>query len=399
MNKIYKTAIIGGGVSGLFCATELLSENSPFSGDDILLLERNDRVGKKILVTGNGQGNISNKKISIENYNGDKNFISEYLSDFATLDFLNYLNKFGIYTCEGEDGKLYPISFQANVISDALRIYLSYKGCNVICKSKVTDIKKNKFFELSTVNGEKFFAENVVLAAGGKASKQFGTDGNAYNLAKSLGHKVTALYPSLVQLKTEKEKIKGLKGIKEFAKITIYDGKKQIKSAVGDVLFTDYGISGNAVFKISDKVGGLQNPNVLIEFLPNIDYKTLKNILYSKNKLAFFSAEDLLNGIVHKNLGRVILNEYGKNINDIVDGLKNFKLKVTGTLGFDYAQVTKGGIVTSEVNPKSFESLKTNGFYIVGEVLDIDGECGGYNMTFAITSGVFAAKDIIKKYL
>ena len=394
MNKIYKVAVIGGGAAGLLCAVELLSGADAFRGEEIAVIERNDRVGKKILATGNGQGNISNADISADNYSGDKNFISDFIVDLIKLDLLTCLKKLGIYTTVKEDGKIYPVSMQANSVLDAIRDYLSFKDCMAFTGERVTDLKKeNGAFTIFSDTGKKFYAEKVVLATGGKAGKQFGTDGSGYTLATGFGHTVTPLAPSLVQLKTEKGVIKGLKGVKEYALVSLYDGGKFIKSAVGDVLFTDYGVSGNAVFKLSDKVAGLKKPALEIDFVPDISEKDLAEILKEKSEKPFIPYRELLNGIINKKLGEIILSGGNKPVNEIARAIKKYRVAVTGTLGFDSAQVTKGGINTREIT-RAFESKIISGLYIVGEETDVDGECGGYNLTFAFASGIIAARDI-----
>ena len=398
MNKLFKVAIIGGGASGLLAATELLSGDDAFSGEDVVILERNDRVGKKLIVTGNGQGNISNAEISAKNYSGDSAFISSYIKQLKTVDIVKYLEELGIITEKDETGRIYPVSRQANAVLDILRAYLISKNCTLITDFKATTIRKNDYFEIQSAKSDKIIAKAVILAVGGKAGKQFGTDGTGYSLATAFSHKLTPLYPSLVQLKTEKEPIKGLKGIKHNATVSLYDGDKFIKQATGDLLFTDFGVSGNAVFKISDKTQMLKNPVLKIDFTPQIAVNTLKEIIENRQKQGFIGKQEILNGIVHKKLGERIVANVGDNANTLANEVKNYSIKVVGTLGFDYAQVTKGGIDTKDVNPDTYESKLQNGLYLTGEMLNVDGECGGYNLNFAFTSGIIAAKAVKNQY-
>lgn len=393
MNKRFKAAIVGGGASGLLCAVELLSENDALNGEDVIILERNDRVGKKLLATGNGQGNITNAKIEEKNYSGDARFIRAFIDNVQKTDLSEYFKKIGVYTAVKDGGKVYPVSMQANAVSDAIRAYLLYKKCVIATGERVIRVKRDGAFTIETERGERYFADNVVLATGGKAGRQFGTDGTAYGLATAFGHKLTPLYPSLVQLKTEKQKIKGLKGVKEYAKVCLFDGENFVKSATGDLLFTDYGISGNAVFQVSDKVSLLKAPVVRIEFVPDISEQDLAAILTEKSAKEFISKPELLSGIINKKLGQTLLFCGAKTPKEIAREVKDFRLTVTGTLGFDSAQVTKGGIRTDEITD-GFESGIVKGLYLVGETLDVDGECGGYNLTFAFISGIVAAKNI-----
>nr|MBO4517817.1 aminoacetone oxidase family FAD-binding enzyme [Clostridia bacterium] len=395
MNKIYKTAIIGGGSAGLLCAVELLSGKNRFTGDSVVILERNDRTGKKLIATGNGQGNLSNAFISADNYSGEKNFVATFIGQVKSVNPVLYLENIGIITEEDEIGRIYPVSRQANSVLDIIRAYLNSAGCTAKTGFKAVNIvEKDGLFTITAENGEKIFAEKVVLAAGGKAAKQFGTDGQGYSLATAFGHKLTALYPSLVQVKTEKDGIKGLKGIKQNATVSLFDGDKFIKRATGDLLFTDYGVSGNAVFKVSDKVSGLKNPVLKIDFLPEFSEERLQSVLESRRNKGYIPQAEILNGLVHKKLGENIIRRAGLNFKEIIKAVKAYGIKITGTLGFDYAQTTKGGIATADINPETYESRLKKGLYIVGEALDIDGECGGYNLTFAFVSGITAAKSV-----
>ena len=395
MNKIFKVAVIGGGASGLLSATELLTGESALSGDSVVILERNDRLGKKLVATGNGQGNLSNAILSAKNYSGDTAFISAFIEQFNRINPVSYLNNLGIITERDETGRIYPVSRQANSVLDILRQYLGSKNCTVITGFKTVSVTPcaDGFFVVSE-NGDKITAQKVILATGGKAAKQFGTDGSAYSLATAFSHKLTPLFPSLVQLKTEKDLIKGLKGIKHNVALTLTDGENTVKTATGDLLFTEYGVSGNAVFKVSDKVQTLKNPVINIDFVPNISETELINTLKNRERQGFIPKREILNGLVHKKLGETVYKICGDDVLRTVKTVKSFSIKVVGTLGFDYAQTTKGGIATKDVSPNTYESKLQKGLYIVGEMLDVDGECGGYNLTFAFTSGIAAAKAV-----
>ena len=395
MNKLFKVAIIGGGASGLFSAIELLSGENSLRGEDVVILERNDRLGKKLVATGNGQGNLSNADLSAENYSGDSAFISAFIEQVKKLNPVSYINHLGIITEHDDAGRIYPVSRQANSVLDILRQFLASKNCTVITDFKAVKINPCAGgFSVVSDKGNEISAQKVILATGGKAAKQFGTDGTAYQLATAFSHKLTPLFPSLVQLKTEKDKIKGLKGIKHNVRLTLTDGEKAVKTATGDLLFTDFGVSGNAVFKVSDKIQTLKNPTLNIDFVPNISESDLINVLTTRKEQGFILKQEILNGIVHKKLGESIYKTCGDDILRTAKAVKSFTLKVVGTLGFDYAQATKGGVMTKDITPETYESKLQKGLYIVGEMLDVDGECGGYNLTFAFTSGIAAAKAV-----
>ena len=274
---------MGGGAGGLLCAIELTSNG--FSGNDILILEKNDRVGKKLISTGNGQGNLFNRDNSAKYYHGESSFVQKFcqLADETNLE--QYLFRLGIPTCYESNGRAYPLCKQASAVLDILREILFKRGVNTLTNSQVTSITKKERAYRVCVGKTEYFADNLVLAFGGAVGKQFGTDGSSFELLKSLNHTVTPLYPSLVQLKTSLENIRGLKGLKERAEVTVLDGDKAIASSVGDLLFTDFGVSGSAVFQISSYVKGLKNPRLKISFLPDLSLTDIQKIIEYRENL------------------------------------------------------------------------------------------------------------------
>ena len=398
MQKTYQTIIVGGGASGLACAVELLSNERPLNGLDVLVLERNDRVGKKLIATGNGQGNLMNQKFGKEFYHGADFFISDFVDNALKIDLETYLNEIGIPLYTGKDGKKYPLSRQASAVLDVIRANLTHKNCQIKTDSKVLSIdKKGQLFSVKTKDQE-YLCKTVVMATGGSAGKQFGTDGSSYSLAQKFGHKITPLYPSLVQLKTDMTVIKGLKGIKELARVTAEIDGKEISTAVGDLLFTEYGVSGNTVFQISSAFNGRGKESVKIEFLPELSFNEVVKLLEQREKLGYLKSVEPLSGILVKRVGQAVIKTAKSTTpKDLAYALKNFRLKVTGNTGFNYAQVTKGGVNTEEINSKTMESKRQKGFYMVGETVDVDGDCGGYNVTFAFVTGIVCAKDIKNK--
>ncbi len=396
MQKVFKTAIVGGGAGGLLSAVELTSGKGAIKGEDVIVFERNDRVGKKLIATGNGQGNLSNSVISEKNYYGDKGFIKTFLSSLNGLTVKDYFFNIGIPVTTDSNGKQYPISKQASAVLDILLSRLIQSNVQIETKTKIISIVKEKeAFKITTDARKVFYASKVIMAVGGKSQRQFGTDGASYSLLEKFGHKLTKLYPSLVQLKTDLAPIKGLKGVKEKVRISAFDGVKLLKSVHGDLLFTQFGISGDSVFNLSAVLVDKKNPYVIIEFMPELNSDEIIYLLKMRADSKFFKSENILDGLVNKRLAKQILIEAKSNaIEDIVYTLQNFKLKVTGSLGFDYSQVTKGGIITDDVNPITMQSKLCKGLYIVGEALNVDGDCGGYNLNFAFLSAIQSAKDI-----
>ena len=369
-NKIYKAIVVGGGASGLISTIELLSGKNALNPSEVLLIERNDRVGKKLLATGNGQGNITNAKIEESRYHGNLSFIKNFIENYNFINLEEYFNSLGIFLTEDKEGKKYPLSKQASAVLDVLRAVLTFKGSNIVTSQQIQKItEKDGVFKLIGKDAE-FFSRSVILACGGKAGKQFGTDGTAYSLATGFNHKLTNLFPSLVQLKTETDKIKGLKGLKERVKLTAFDGDKELFSSTGDLLFTDFGISGNTVFSVSPYLVSAKNPSVKIEFLPDLNSEELIKIVDKVLDKKYFNSTGLLCGILNKRIGDCVLKTVkDKTPKGVSFALKDFRLKVLGSLGFDYAQVTRGGINTLDIDAKTYQSKLKRGLYIVGEML------------------------------
>jgi predicted Rossmann fold flavoprotein len=237
-----------------------------------------------------------------------------------------------------------------------------------------------------------------VLCTGGKVAKNFGTDGSAYALAIALGHSVTALYPSLVQLKTDTDYVKQLKGIRVFSRVKAIVNGKEVASETGDVIFTDYGVSGDVIFRLSAFVSDKTTGDVMLEIdlLPDISEQKLREVLQQKSELNHIPSGEILCGILNNQVGRVVVKRAkSESVDALVEQVKRFKLKVTGTLGYDYAQVTKGGVPLGEVDD-TLQSKSCRGLYLAGEILDVDGRCGGYNLQWAFTSASIIA-DAIRK--
>ncbi|MBP5243074.1 MAG: aminoacetone oxidase family FAD-binding enzyme [Clostridia bacterium] len=388
--------IIGGGASGLFCALSLAERGAK----NITVLERGERVGRKLSATGNGQGNLTNRNMGAERYFTDEpKKAAEILRAFDENALLSYFENLGGLFESDEKGRVYPTSRQASAITDLLRFALAKRGVTTITNCKAEKItKRGDGFSVICSDGSNRFADVLVMATGGKAAKNFGTDGTAYDLVKPFGHTVTPLFPALVQLKTDTTYIKALKGIRVDCLVKAYDGKKEATHVRGDVIFTDYGVSGNAVFFASSYLVGVNAPALSLEFLPDVSREKLTGILEKKSKN---SAEDgLLGCILNNQLGRSVIKRVkaekgeGYTAADVANTVKDFRLKVTGTLGFDYAQVTRGGIPMSEVDD-GLQSKKAKNLYFCGEILNVDGECGGYNLQWAFSSARRVANGIV----
>ena len=388
--KTYTIAIIGGGASGLFLATSIKNTG------EIVLFERGERVGRKLSATGNGQGNVTNLAVKDSEYfsvyHGAKK-AEQIIRSFDDRSLTEYLEGLGLLLIADERGRVYPAGRQASAITDALRFDVAAKGISLQLGEKVSSIEKTSDgFVLTTdsVGGEnKYFAKNVVLCAGGKAAKYFGTDGTAYALAQGFGHTVTRLYPSLVQLKTDTKYTKTLKGIRINDGVITAQTPTRALSMQGDIIFTDYGVSGDAVFRLSAFIADEMESgrcNLSLDFLPQYTEEEVYALLRAK-KSAFpdIALGELLFGVVNNQVGRAVMRRAESDIKRASGLVKAFPLTVTGSLGFDYAQVTKGGICLGEVTER-LESRLQKGLYFAGEILDVDGQCGGFNLQWAYAS-------------
>ena len=400
-------AVIGGGASGLMAAI-----TAKKSGKEVIILERKDRILKKVLITGNGRCNITNVNANISNYFG-KNIssVENILNRFTPHDTMDFFNELGIVCNEENRGKVYPLSGQASSVVDALRFEAEKLGIKIETEFYVRKIEKDGFkFKIYSEDKKKIEAGRVILAAGGQSYPELGSNGSGFELAKELGHSVTKLSPSIVQLKTEKHQVKGLQGIKTDAAVTAYGDNKKICTYNGELLFTDYGISGNVVFNISFVMPLYKNVEFEIDFMEKFDYNELYEMLKERKRvLSHLTMENYFNGMINKKLGQFLskvsgIEKLSKPIKDLNDSdirklctvLKKYRVKILETTGFKNAQVTAGGVSLDEVNAETLESKIVKGLYFSGEVLDVYGECGGFNLQWAWASGYIAGENSAK---
>ena len=407
-----EVTVIGGGAAGLMAAI-----TAKRNGRDVVILERKDRILKKVLVTGNGRCNLSNVNATNKNYFGIENRkqdINHILNNFLPNDVIDFFeNEVGIICNEESRGKLYPLSGQAASIVDGLRFYAQKLGIPIYTDFYVTKVTKEMFeFKILSEDKRQINSKKIILATGGISYPELGSNGSGYQIAENFGHSLTKLVPTIVQLKTEKHKIKGLRGIKLDTKVTAFgkneDKFEKICTYEGELLFTDYGISGNVVFNISFVFPLYKEVEFEVDFMPKFDYNNLFTILKKRREiLKNMTMEQYFNGMINKKLGQFLTKMSGipklsKNISELTDNeikkictiLKKYKIKILDTNGFKNAQVTAGGIPLSEINLENLESKKTKGLYFAGEVMDVYGECGGFNLHWAWASGKFAGENV-----
>ena len=394
-------AIIGGGAAGLMAALAVPPQHQ------VLLLERQSRVGRKLLATGNGRCNLSNQNLTPANYHGSAPDFARYaLAQFGPAQTLDFFRALGLFTVTEPSGRVYPMSDSANSVVDVLRLALAQrKNVRLVCGAEVTAIHPGPPFCLTT--GEaRYTADRVIVTAGGAAGSKLGGGTGGYQLLKALGHSCTKLYPSLAQLRTDPTYPRSLKGVRVEGVVTLYDGKKRLARQQGEIQFTEYGVSGPAVFALS-RAAAPARPQmaVMLDLMPEVSAAAPQAALAQRCQSApDLTCEALLTGMLHNRLGRTLLRYAGfsltrplgtlsaEELTAIAAAVHAMRLPVTGNMGMDAAQVTAGGIATEEFDPRTMQSRLVPGLYAAGEVLDIDGDCGGYNLQWAWSSGHLAGQ-------
>ena len=388
--------IIGGGAAGMLAALTALEGPN----NTVLLSERQARVGRKLLSTGNGRCNLSNRHAAPAHYHGRQPDFCRYaLEQFSVADTLAFFSDLGLETVTEPDGKIYPRSNTANSVLDVLRYALEHPRLHLLPGDGVADLrKKGSTFSVTFTSGEKRSDINkVILACGGAAGSKVGGVLDGYKLAKALGHHRTALYPSLVQVKTDPTYPRSLKGVKTDARLRLCRGKTVLAENEGEILFTEYGVSGPAVFEISRQWAEKSHEEICSHLARRC-----------RSKAGCAGSEQtagcIFVGVLHSRLGQVVAKAAGlspavplgslqaADLDALAAQCKDFPLPVTGTCGFDQAQVTAGGLDTAEFDPHTLQSRLVSGLYACGELLDIDGDCGGYNLQWAWSSGRLAGK-------
>jgi predicted Rossmann fold flavoprotein len=403
--------IIGGGAAGLTAA--LIAKDH---GIDVAIIEGTDRIGKKILTTGNGRCNISNANINIDNYHSENSYFQKNtLDSFTSKDTINFFECLGLPLVTLDDGKMFPMSLQASSVLDILRFALEEKNIPVYINTKAKEIINNNHgFMISSSDDTTYQCEKIIIATGGKSAPKTGSDGSGYTLAKQLGHSIISPTPALVQLKLNYNRLKALSGVKFNGYAEVFINDISVQKEFGEILFTDYGISGPPILQLSRiasfSISQNKRVSLTIDMLPTIEPRALNNFLC--NHWSVFedrSVYDSFIGIINKKVIPIILKEANvedihkpccnlsiKEKNAIYSLLKHWEFEISGTNSFANAQVTAGGINTKEINSQTLESNIVPKLFFAGEVLDVDGDCGGYNLQWAWSSGAIAGKSASK---
>ena len=382
-------------------------------GKKVCIIEKMDKAGKKLFATGNGKCNYTNETMHSDCYHGVTEFIKYVLNQFSVSECLKFFHSIGVYP-KNKNGYFYPNSEQASSVVNALLFEIERLGIKISYETMVKEILPHEHEVCISTNKGYYLAKNLVIATGLLASPKLGSDGSLFDVIKSLGHRFAPILPALCGFYCKGMRIKQVSGVRAHGTVSAYiDGIKYAEDT-GEIQFTDYGLSGIPVFQISRFLSkGLyekKKVEIKINLLPDFNRENLKEELnYRKNIGANMTSDALLNGIVHHKLSDMILDKAGvdnkiylsslseKEMQRIAELLQEITVTVTNYRDFEFAQVCTGGIPVSDVNNLTLESKFAPNIYFAGEILDVDGICGGYNLHFAWATGYIAGKSISEK--
>lgn len=399
--------IIGGGASGLFAALLIKSENEKLS---VAVLESSDRVGKKLLVTGNGRCNLTNVNLTPEMYHGSFKYCAEHLLKACPPQkIIDIFGSFGLPTTIEQGGLVYPRTKQANSVLDILRLNLKNYSVEIYTGTKVNSISAHRGgYQLKTASGD-FFGNKVIVATGGKAASSTGADVSIFEALKKMGHTITPLYPTLCPVTVKSPYLKSLKGLRVKAKVSLVKDNRVIKSESGELQFAENALSGICIFNLSRLANTMDNTGISVNLYEGFSVNDILTLFEKKLRRlkGINTAEDLLTGMFSKMLSLALLKESGilpsspvseldkNSLNKLAETITDFRFTVLPHKDFSKAQVTAGGVPGKEIDMFTMESKLFRGLYIVGEATDCDGDCGGANLQYAFASAYTAAKDIL----
>ena len=398
-----KIAIIGAGPAGMAAAITAARH-----GAEVTVFERNDIVGKKLLLTGNGRCNFTNVDVHADYYSFDEGSAADtVLNSLSTRDVCDYFADLGVLSMERKGG-LYPVTGQAGTIQNAFLQAMAQLGIEIVYNACIGEISGDKEQFVVHTNNKKMSFDAVILACGGKAAPKTGSDGFGYRLARGFGHTVTRTYPVLVQMQSDASGLKQIAGVRCYANVSALVNGKKVASDYGELQLTDYGLSGIPVFHLSrflskETEEGM-DCEIAVDFLPQISGEALEAFVKKRiNDLKGYTIKDFITGLVHNKLADYILKmlkmdaeytvvpEDKEMIMKLLTAMKDWRFSITGHKGFENAQVTKGGVVLDEIDG-NMESKLVKGLFFAGEMVDVDADCGGYNLHWAFASGIKAGE-------
>ena len=402
--------VAGGGAAGLMAAV-----SAARAGAKVTLLEQNKQVGKKLSATGSGRCNLSNRDQDLSHYRGGRpGFVEKALGAFGLSETLEFFEGLGIVVRDRK-GYLYPYSDQASAVADVLRMEAEHLGVKLALNTRVERAFREGGRFFVETKGWTYEGDALILAAGSCAAPQTGSDGSGCRLAESFGHSLIKPLPALVQLRSGDPVFRGLAGLRMDAKVSLYTGKRLLAEDTGEVQFVEYGLSGIPVFQVSRygvrAMDQGQKVRAVLNLLPYLGEEELAGFFNERMSLgAFKSAGQLLVGLFPRKMADCLLKRAGipadkktgtltgEERRKLMESCRTFEVRISGSNGFDRAQVCCGGVDTGEVEPETMESRLVPGLYFAGEVLDVDGACGGYNLQWAWTSGWLAGKHSAQKW-
>ena len=403
--KTRKVVIIGGGASGMMAAVTAAS-----NGAEVTVIEHKDRIGKKILATGNGRCNYTNLVQKPECYHSDNpEFVWKVYEQFDVKKTLEFFEEIGVYAKE-KNGYVYPNSEQASAVLDALRMELERLHVKIMTETNCSEIRKAKNGFRTVTDKGIFSSDAVILSTGSKASPVTGSDGSGYTLAKQFGLHIVPVLPALVQLRCKEKFYKSISGVRTQAEVSVYADGHFLGKDTGELQLTNYGISGIPVFQISRYAAKAlykkKNVCAVINFMPELTDSEFEKMLRQRIVMRpTKTMEEFFTGLFNKKLSELWLslchinrriqvgNLTENEIQKLIKIIRQFETEVIETNGFEQAQICCGGIDTREVNPKTMEVSGISGLYLTGELLDVDGICGGYNLQWAWSSGYVAGRE------
>lgn len=402
MNYKYDAVIIGGGASGMMCAISAKNSNPKLN---IAIIEKNDRVGKKLLSTGNGRCNLTNINVSPDKYTGSfASDIPVILKKYSASALLDYFKNLGLLTYSDSEGRYYPVSKQASSVLDVLRYNAERLGVEILCSQKIHSVSKKSNFTIKTADSA-INCEKLVICCGSKAAPKLGGSASGIDYMRNFGHNVTPFSPALCPVKVEPGILKSLKGLRASGTAELCENGKTIKKETGEIQFTENALSGICVFNLS--LYAKENDVIKLDIVNFISKEELYIQLQNNKKLfGNLTAENIFTGILQKRLALAVIKMSGINLNKPIKDLskselealahtaKNMSFKVTEKAGFEQAQCALGGVKGNEIDGKTMMSKIVKNLFVCGEAIDICGECGGYNLHFAFASGIIAGESL-----
>ncbi len=404
-----KVTIIGAGAAGLMASIYLKEQAVKNNHDlEVVVLEKNDRVGKKILSTGNGKCNFSNVYLEPKYYNNPE-FVKPILESFSHSNLQEWFREKGLLSKVDKEGRIYPLTETASSVLDIFRLELEKRNIHVMTSFDVSKIKQKGSGYIVSDGKNNIYTDYLIIATGGLSAPVLGSSGTGHKILKEMGVSLTKMQPGLVGIKTNKESIRSLSGLRMKALVKLYEENSLVKEEQGEIQFKDDGISGIVIMNIASKIKNISNASLVVDMLPTLQEEDIFNYLINKQKdYGNFNINQLLIGLLPNILALKILKDlsfkdnikikhlHKEDLSKIVKIIKNYQFKVVSLYGFDRSQVTVGGIDLKEVD-NNLELKKLPNIFLCGEILDIDGMCGGYNLHFAFASAVLVAKSIINK--